>query len=502
MWFDDDENPWSAWVSRHVSGLFAHPGAPDGGSGFGYGRLPGPSGTGFASSDAPHPYSPAGRQITPWEAAVEYAKFELDRERDKISRSWSWAALRGAAERALGPKSFGLGACYGIVKNPAMSVVGLVQLQKMLIEADLYERLTGRVSWKIMLSASGLYGLPQLYEVGYHLAGHTGFMHLADLKRSYEMREALIKNVGEMIEHPIDSLGQMAGKLKASSIANWTRFRELQKQTDLRSQFEAGEIFGDVLMEVVMLVLTVISVAGAAAKLASKVPQLVRVAEFIKGARAAEAGGVAEEVGEAAEGAEVASDFAKQPLHNDSALAPEIEDGSFKPQREVHMDNLSPEENAAKEAMIEQGRDDPGDQRQLLKSGSNFETKPLKKGDKLYAFDTAGHNKPPDSMYWLDEEGYVDVKSKYCKEGVWDREGVKNELALPCYNRANTVVQSEVLADHTAISSDIAPATERVCYSGDSFTTGMYTKPMPGGGTQITPSAANISTPKILPATP
>ena len=162
----------------------------------------------------------------------------------------------------------------------------------MLIEADLYERLTGRVSWEMVLSSGGMFGLPQLCEVGYHLAGHTRFMLLADLKRSYEMREALIQNVGEMIEHPIDSLGNMVGKLKASSIANWKRFRELQKQTDLHSQFEAGQIFGDVLMDVVMLVLTVISVAGAAAKLAAKVPQLVRVAEFIKGARAAEAGGV------------------------------------------------------------------------------------------------------------------------------------------------------------------------------------------------------------------
>jgi hypothetical protein len=110
-----------------------------------------------------------------------------------------------------------------------------------------------------------------------------------------------------MIEHPGDSLGKMSDQIKASYLAKWKRFRELQKQTDLKSQFEAGEIFGDVLMEVVMLILTVMSVAGAAAKLAAKVPQLVRIAEFIRGARAAEAGGVTEEAAEAAKGASKAT---------------------------------------------------------------------------------------------------------------------------------------------------------------------------------------------------
>jgi len=100
------------------------------------------------------------------------------------------------AVRALGQQSFGLGACYGIVKNPAMSVAGLVQLQKMLIEADLYERLTRRISWRALLSPSWMTGVPQLYEVGYHLARYSGILNLDDLKRSYDLREALIQNVG------------------------------------------------------------------------------------------------------------------------------------------------------------------------------------------------------------------------------------------------------------------------------------------------------------------
>jgi len=77
-----------------------------------------------------------------------------------------------------------------------------------------------------------------------------------------------------MIAHPVDSLGNLASKITASTVDKWQRFCALQKQTDLQSQFEPGNLWrcfdgsGDA-------VLTVISVAGAAAKLASKIPQLV-----------------------------------------------------------------------------------------------------------------------------------------------------------------------------------------------------------------------------------
>lgn len=355
MPFDSDENPWSAWVSQHFPGTFAHPDAPAGGTGLGYGRRPGPSGTDFSSGRAPDPYSPAGRVITPWEAAAEYAKFELDRARGKIRGAMTWDALRSVALRALGPQCFSLGVYHGMVKNPAMSVAGLLQLQKMLIEADLYERLTHRISWKTLLSPGCVTGLPQLYEVGFHLARYAGVISVDDLKRSYEAREALIKNVEEMIEHPVDSLGKMGTQMKASYLAKWKRFRELQKQTDLKSQFEAGEIFGDVLMEVVMLVLTVISVAGAAAKLAAKVPQLVRVAEFIRGARAAEVSGAAAEAGEAATEAKSAAK-AVEAAPKEEVEAPRAEAPVAK--TPVAEDLYKIDANGTKAVQIRQGTND------------------------------------------------------------------------------------------------------------------------------------------------
>lgn len=309
------ENPWGAWVSQDKPGTFAHPDAPDGGSGYGYSRESGPSGTDVHGGGTPDAHSLDGHKITSWQAAVEYAKFEVARARQRLSDATTWEALRLVAEQSLGDKTFGLGACYGIVKNPVMSVAGLLQLMRMLIEADLYERLTRRVTWKTMLRPGSGFGLPKLSDVGYHLAMYAGVLSIGDLKRAYETREALIKNAEEMIRHPVDAAGKMTGQIKAEYVAKWNRFRELQKRTDLKSQFEAGELFGEVLMEVVMVVLTVISVGGAAVKLAAKVPQLVRLAEVVKGARAARAGGVAAEGVDTAKGAKTAGKaVSKEPV--------------------------------------------------------------------------------------------------------------------------------------------------------------------------------------------
>jgi len=310
MWFDDDENPWSEWVSQHFPGTFAHPDAPAGGSGYGYSRRPGETGIHAHGSEAPDPHSPVGLHITPWEAAEGYAEYEFEKVRSGIRSALSWPGLREMALRALGPQSFALGACHGMVKNPAMSVGGLLQLQKMLIEADFYERLTRPTSWKTVLSPWGMEG-PAFYQLAEVTMIKFHLMNVERLKASYEAREALIKEMADVFAHPLDFFAKAKDQMKASYVQKWNKYCLLQKQTDLKSQFEAGEIFGDVVMEVAMLILTVISVGGAAAKLAAKVPQLVQVTEFVRGARAAEVGGVAGEIADAAKGAEAAVGVAK-----------------------------------------------------------------------------------------------------------------------------------------------------------------------------------------------
>ena len=176
-------------------------------------------------------------------------------------------------------------------------------------------------------------------------------------------------------------------------------------------------------------------------------------------------------------------------LHNQAALAPDFNTSaeSFKTTRQVDMKNLSPEDDAAAEALDDQGWN-KDKVKQVLKSGNNFTETPFNPGDKLYGFNTTGRPRNLDnSAYLLDEASMDDVKSKYFKQGHWDKEGVKDYLALPCFNQASTIDVMTVTKPTTGIQSTIGKATERLRYDGaDGYTTGTMGKIMGGGGRQIT----------------
>jgi len=141
----------------------------------------------------------------------------------------------------------------------------------------------------------------------------------------------------------------------------------------------------------------------------------------------------------------------------------------------------------------------------MLRSGHNFEVKRLQEGDKLYGFDSRvnpGGIKSQDSMYWLDEAGYKDVKAKFYKNGYWDREGIKNYLALPCYNRADVIDATTVTKPQKALESTIGKATEQIGYTNGDHSTGMLSKIMPGKGRQITPDPSAIAPVTRLSGTP
>ncbi len=70
-------------------------------------------------------------------------------------------------------------------------------------------------------------------------------------------------------------------------------------------------------------------------------------------------------------------------------------------------------------------------------------------------------------------------------------------LALPCFNRANTIDVMEVTEETTGLKSTIGSATELLRYDGaNGYSTGTYGKIMKGGGTQITIDTSKI---KLIP---
>ncbi len=179
-------------------------------------------------------------------------------------------------------------------------------------------------------------------------------------------------------------------------------------------------------------------------------------------------------------------------LHNRDDLAVETIT-RFNTIRKVDMANLSEADEIAKKALKKQGWEKEKIQ-ELLESAHHFRIKELQKGDKLYGFNSKGRGKDiKKSSYWLDEAGFNEVKNKFYKQGRWDKEGIKNHLALPCYNRADAIDRVELTESHLLVESTIGRATENILYQGaDGYNTGLLGKIMRGGGTQVTDDPTKI----------
>ena len=79
------------------------------------------------------------------------------------------------------------------------------------------------------------------------------------------------------------------------------------------------------------------------------------------------------------------------------------------------------------------------------------------------------------------------MKRRFYRDGVWDRQGVKDYLALPCKNRADALDMVEVAEEHTLVKSTIVGARERVTYFGADGAVVELRHEMNGGGTQVFP---------------
>ena len=130
----------------------------------------------------------------------------------------------------------------------------------------------------------------------------------------------------------------------------------------------------------------------------------------------------------------------------------------------------------------------------MLSSGTGFTVREAHKGERLYSFGSSTY-KPKDkfsSPYWLDEESFLEVKRRFYRDGVWDRQGVKDYLALPCKNRADALDMVEVAEEHTLVKSTIVGATEEVTYIAADGSKTVISHSMNGGGTQVFPDRRKL----------
>jgi hypothetical protein len=226
---------------------------------------------------------------------------------DHIAHATNWPELKYWAQLALGYESFQVGVGVGLAEGLVGAVVDIAklaislvklqmkiwQLQKTFILAALYEQ----------AHADGLAAVAQ-NPLTYPVAKAANWVMGKELETAHQQVRAMMEQLQRLLQHPSPDFKKLfnemlsaMGRGKDSVIAGWKHYTELLKDTRPSAKFEAGVMTGKVLFEVIMLILMIISVYGAAAEAGTAIARaagrfMARFAEefpalyeFIVGAR-------------------------------------------------------------------------------------------------------------------------------------------------------------------------------------------------------------------------
>jgi hypothetical protein len=188
--------------------------------------------------------------------------------------------------------------------------------------------------------------------------------------------------------------------------------------------------------------------------------------------------------------------------NNDGVTYPRRDD-QFTPDSAYDPKAPTPDQLEAQDALSGQ-LDSDGNQawddakiKQILDSGSNFGTNDYSVGDNIYKLQNLGYNPDTLSPYILDQNGMNQlINQGYVDENlnVTNAAGVKQYLALPCYNMAQTVFQGQVTAPTTGVTSQINSASELFNLDNGAGGVDEGKLLMTGGGSQVSlpPSAVSF----------
>jgi len=273
--------------SRSDDDRFAHPDSPAGGTGTGFARPP--AGAGKSLSLVPHPDSPSGtRSVNTSKWTRQQLEEDFKDALETVDEAAGTEEMVRFAAGVLAPYSFDLGVCYGIVESGAGIAAALYDLTRVFVLAGLYD--VNNLGW----FAGPLLGIKAEAKLAEWVFG------TAALKEAHDQRGKLIDELKKAVAHPLELAGA-AGKEYA---VKWERFRYLMDRPTLANSFEAGKIFGHVLVDVVLLITTVTE-GIRLAKLMKDIPELVKLAKSLKTVVKAGGGAAAKE--EAAAGGVVRS---------------------------------------------------------------------------------------------------------------------------------------------------------------------------------------------------
>lgn len=212
--------------------------------------------------------------------------WELSSESHRDSLVWLEAALddllhaRGAhamadvAKSVLGHEAYAVGFSYGLLftaQSRASAEVG--ELVRTFVLAEAFDVLFGRRD----PSAHLPFGLHvPLRDLG-RVIGEDSMLHFR-LETEQQHREALLRQLREVMRHSGELLKGLATSTRAEYEAEWKRIAELYRRGDVGERFEAGNRTGELFWKLLNLLAAMVAVGLLVRELAAVGPDLVRLA--------------------------------------------------------------------------------------------------------------------------------------------------------------------------------------------------------------------------------
>lgn len=219
---------------------------------------------------------------------------------DDLIKATDINALKETIQLLLGPHCFSMGIIAGFTSEVITTIVDLLNLVKTFVLADLYDLYIGLGKGQLVVGDFLFLPIP-LSPIGSRVqrelvAKLAGTFFKERLSKAAEERDALILEVTKILEDPKLFFELFLENLWAKYERDWQEYMFHKSTGTLEGQFRAGMIVGQLLFDIVNLILTVVpiaqgvgvaitaaSTAARQAGIAAKMPRLLRLAQSLKG---------------------------------------------------------------------------------------------------------------------------------------------------------------------------------------------------------------------------
>lgn len=218
---------------------------------------------------SPRPGPHVNEGSRPNEDEEDWSLSQLVLKLNKLRNSSDGRELEKIAVYLFGPQCFSIGVIAGIGLDLINTAVDLFKMVWMFVLADLHDLSAGEMTWRKYASPKTLFAevVASIYE--------------EELREAAAERDALLKELGEAFKNPGETFENVSNDIVQGYANDWQEYQRNMASLTLDGQYNAGKIFGGLLVDIIGLLTGVAGLGKSGAKLASKLPKLASRAKKI-----------------------------------------------------------------------------------------------------------------------------------------------------------------------------------------------------------------------------